>query len=97
MSSSAVRSAVKVSGLRKSFGNKVILDGLDLDVAERTLFALLGPNGAGKTTAVQIVSTLLSADAGDVVVAGHDLRLERFDLVEATRQIAATYSGGMQP
>ena len=65
--------AVVVRGLRKSFGAKVVLDGIDLDVAEGTVFALLGPNGAGKTTAVQILSTLIHADAGEVRVAGHDL------------------------
>jgi ABC-2 type transport system ATP-binding protein len=59
--------------LRKSFGDQVVLDGIDLEVAEGTVFALLGPNGAGKTTAVQILSTLIGADAGEVSVAGHDL------------------------
>jgi ABC-2 type transport system ATP-binding protein len=51
--------ALKVSGLRKSFGDKVVLDGLDLDIAEGTVFSLLGPSGAGKTTTVQILATLL--------------------------------------
>ncbi len=50
-----------------------MLDGIDLNVAEGTIFALLGPNGAGKTTTVQILSTLIGADGGDVCVAGHDL------------------------
>ena len=59
------RSAVRATGLRKAFGDKVVLDGIDLDIAEGTIFALLGPNGAGKTTTVQILSTLLPADAGD--------------------------------
>ena len=68
------RSAVKAAGLRKAFGDKVVLDGIDLDIAEGTVFALLGPNGAGKTTTVQILSTLLPADAGDISVAGFDLR-----------------------
>ena len=72
----ARRSAVTAAGLRKSFGDKVVLDGIDLDIAEGTVFALLGPNGAGKTTTVQILSTLLPADAGDVRVAGYDLRRE---------------------
>jgi ABC-2 type transport system ATP-binding protein len=140
------RSAVKAVGLRKAFGDKVVLDGIDLDIAEGTVFALLGPNGAGKTTTVQILSTLLPADAGDLSVAGFDLRceadaarrvvgvtgqfaavdglltgeenlilmadlrhlgrsegrrlaaelLERFDLVEAARKPAASYSGGMR-
>jgi ABC-2 type transport system permease protein len=49
-----------------------VLDGVDLDVAEGTVFALLGPNGAGKTTIVHILSTLIRADAGTLRVAGHD-------------------------
>ena len=140
------RSAVKAAGLRKAFGDKVVLDGIDLDIAEGTVFSLLGPNGAGKTTTVQILSTLLPADAGELSVAGFDLQreadaarhvigvtgqfaavdglltgeenlilmadlrhlgrregrrlaaelLERFDLVEAARKPAASYSGGMR-
>lgn len=65
-------SAISVRGLRKSFGDHLVLDGIDLEVTEGTVFALLGPNGAGKTTTIQILSTLISADAGDVSVAGHD-------------------------
>ncbi len=65
--------AFRVRGLRKSFGEKVVLDGIDLDVAAGTIFALLGPNGAGKTTTVQILSTLIAADAGEIEVAGHDV------------------------
>ena len=49
-----------------------MLDGIDLDVAEGMIFALLGPNGAGKTTIVQILSTLIGADAGEIRVAGND-------------------------
>ncbi len=64
---------IQVSGLRKSFGEQLVLGGVDLDVAEGTVFALLGPNGAGKTTIVRILSTLSPADAGDVSVAGHDV------------------------
>jgi ABC-2 type transport system ATP-binding protein len=138
--------ALEVAGLRKSFGDNVALDGIDLQVAAGTVFALLGPNGAGKTTTVHILSTLIEADAGQVHVAGHDpsrepdavrgvigvtgqfsavdtlltgeenlslmvhLRhleraegerriaelLDRFDLVDAARKPAATYSGGMR-
>jgi ABC-2 type transport system ATP-binding protein len=137
--------AVSVNGLRKAYGKKVALDGVDLSIGEGEVFALLGPNGAGKTTAVRILSTLIPPDAGTASVMGHDLRreagavraligvtgqfsavdnlltgeenlhlmgrllhlppserraraaqlLERFDLVEAARQIPATYSGGM--
>ena len=77
--STATRSAVAVRGLRKSFGQQVVLDGIDLDVAEGTVFALLGPNGSGKTTTVRILSTLLAADGGSALVAGHDpLVSERF-------------------
>jgi ABC-2 type transport system ATP-binding protein len=146
MTSPAARSAIAVAGLRKSFGDKVVLEGIDLRVAEGTIFALLGPNGAGKTTMVQILSTLIGADAGELRVAGHDLArdpdavrsaigvtgqfsavdqlltgeenlrlmadlrhldraegrrraaelLDRFDLAEAGRKPAGTYSGGMR-
>jgi ABC-2 type transport system ATP-binding protein len=138
--------AIDVTGLRKSYGDKLVLDGIDLTVAEGTVFSLLGPNGAGKTTAVQILSTLITADAGEIRVAGHDLSrepdairaaigvtgqfsavdnlltgeenlilmadlhrlgrrrarqrtaelLEQFDLVEAAKKPAVTYSGGMR-
>jgi ABC-2 type transport system ATP-binding protein len=64
--------AITVTGLRKSFGDTLVLDGIDLDVPQGTVFALLGPNGAGKTTTVHVLSTLIRADAGEVRVAGHD-------------------------
>jgi ABC-2 type transport system ATP-binding protein len=146
MTGLTARSAIEVAGLRKSFGDKVVLDGIDLRVAEGTVFALLGPNGAGKTTMVQILSTLIGAHAGELRVAGHDLArepdavrsaigvtgqfsavdqlltgeenlllmadlrhldraegrrraaelLDRFDLADAARKPAGTYSGGMR-
>jgi len=65
--------AIAATGLRKAFGDHVVLDGIDLTVPEGTVFALLGPNGAGKTTIVHILSTLIGADAGAVRIAGHDL------------------------
>jgi ABC-2 type transport system ATP-binding protein len=65
--------AIQATGLRKSYGSQVVLDGIDLEVAEGTVFALLGPNGAGKTTMVRILSTLILADGGDVRIAGHDV------------------------
>ncbi|MEU7583043.1 ATP-binding cassette domain-containing protein [Streptomyces sp. NPDC041068] len=65
--------AISAAGLKKSYGEKVVLDGIDLNVAEGTIFSLLGPNGAGKTTAVQILSTLIPADAGTARISGHDL------------------------
>jgi ABC-2 type transport system ATP-binding protein len=138
--------AIVATGVRKSFGETLVLDDVDVTVAEGTIFALLGPNGAGKTTIVRILTTLLGADAGELRVAGHDLRanpdgvraaigvtgqfsalddlltgeenlqlmadlnrlgraggrrrvaelLDRFDLIDAARRPASTYSGGMR-
>ncbi|WP_329206453.1 ATP-binding cassette domain-containing protein [Streptomyces sp. NBC_00683] len=140
--------AVSVVGLRKSYGDKLVLDGIDLRIPTGSVFALLGPNGAGKTTAVKILSTLITPDpaSGEIRVGGHDLAadpqavraaigvtgqfsavdglitgeenmllmadlhhlskqegrrvaaelLERFDLVEAAKKPASTYSGGMK-
>ncbi|MFI6879818.1 ATP-binding cassette domain-containing protein [Streptomyces sp. NPDC050400] len=65
--------AITAKGLRKSFGDKTVLDGIDLAVPTGTVFSLLGPNGAGKTTAVKILSTLITADGGHLSVGGHDL------------------------
>ncbi|MER7888555.1 ATP-binding cassette domain-containing protein [Micromonospora sp. NPDC094482] len=76
MTTTAPRPAIAATGLRKTYGDHVVLDGIDLHVAEGTIFALLGPNGAGKTTAVQILSTLIRADGGDIRVVGHDLTRE---------------------
>ena len=137
--------AIAVTGLRKSYGEQAVLDGIDLDIAPGTIFSLLGPNGAGKTTTVQILTTLIRADAGDLWVADHSVTgdpdavraviavtgqfsavdklftgeenlilmgdlhhlprresrrraaelLERFDLVDAAKKYAASYSGGM--
>lgn len=67
--------AIAVTGLRKAYGDKTVLDGIDLRIPAGTVFALLGPNGAGKTTAVKILSTLISPGpgSGPITVAGHDL------------------------
>jgi ABC-2 type transport system ATP-binding protein len=83
--------AVSVSGLRKSFGGTTVLDGIDLAIQEGTIFALLGPNGAGKTTTVQILSTLIPADGGQVRVAGHDVRTEP-DLVRAAIGVTGQFA-----
>lgn len=72
--------AITVTGLRKSFGDNTVLDGIDFEVPRGTVYALLGPNGAGKTTTVRILATLDRADAGEIRVA--DRRVEE-------------YSGGM--
>ncbi|OZB89155.1 MAG: export ABC transporter ATP-binding protein [Microbacterium sp. 14-71-5] len=65
--------AIEIRGLRKSFGTTTVLDGVDLHVQQGHIVALLGSNGAGKTTTVNICSTLLKPDAGEVRVAGHDV------------------------
>src|SRR5579862_1155534 len=66
-------SAIAASGLRKAYQDTVVLDGIDLEVETGTIFSLLGPNGAGKTTTVNVLTTLIKADAGTVRVAGHDV------------------------
>ena len=83
--------AITANGLRKSFGDHVVLDGIDLDVAEGTVFALLGPNGAGKTVTVQILSTLIGADSGEARIAGHDLAREP-DAVRAAIGVTGQFS-----
>ncbi|WP_415948408.1 ATP-binding cassette domain-containing protein [Streptomyces sp. KLOTTS4A1] len=65
--------AITARGLRKSYGEKVVLDGIDLTIPEGSVFALLGPNGAGKTTTVEILSTLVEADSGEARIAGYDM------------------------
>src|SRR2546429_6450482 len=91
MTTPTARPVLKATGLRKSFGGKTVLDGIDLDIAEGTTFSLLGPNGAGKTTTVQILSTLLSADAGEIHIAGYDLAREP-DAVRAAIGLTGQFS-----
>ena len=83
--------AIRARGLRRSYGTHLVLDGIDLDVAEGTVFALLGPNGAGKTTAINILSTLIAADGGEIHVAGHDIRREP-DAVRAAIGVTGQFS-----
>jgi len=73
MTATGAHPAIRAIGLRKSYGEQVVLDGIDLEINEGTVFALLGPNGAGKTTTVHILSTLIAADGGDAQVAGCDV------------------------
>jgi ABC-2 type transport system ATP-binding protein len=91
MTTTRSQPAITAAGLRKSFGDKLVLDGVDLQVPEGTIFALLGPNGAGKTTTVQILSTLIGADAGQVQVAGHDLAREP-DAIRAAIGVTGQFS-----
>ena len=68
--------AIRATGLRKSYGDNLVLDGIDLEVATGSVFAMLGPNGAGKTTTVHMLTTMLTPDSGEVEVGGHDLRTD---------------------
>ncbi len=65
--------AIEVKGLRKSFGDNVVLDGVDFSVGQGSVFSLLGPNGAGKTTVINILTTLMRADSGTATVNGFDV------------------------
>ncbi len=88
-----MNAAIEVSGIRKSFGDHVVLDGIDLSVPGGSVFALLGPNGAGKTTLVRILATLSAADAGEARVAGHDVVREPMavrSVIGVTGQFSAT-------
>jgi len=91
MTATGAAPAIRVRGLRRSYGKHLVLDGIDLDVATGTVFALLGPNGAGKTTTVNILSTLIAPDDGEVQVAGHDVRREP-DAVRAAIGVTGQFS-----
>ncbi|GAB3632485.1 daunorubicin resistance protein DrrA family ABC transporter ATP-binding protein [Microbacterium shaanxiense] len=81
------RPAIEVRGLEKRFGKQLVLDSLDITVAPGEVFALLGPNGAGKTTIINILTTLVHADAGTVTVSGFDVATEA---VQVQRRISLT-------
>ena len=66
--------AIEVRGLRKSFGKTIVLDGVDLDVAEGSVFALLGPNGAGKTTTLRMLLGLVEPTEGSATICGRRYR-----------------------
>ena len=91
MTISPTRPAVSTRGLRKSFGDHVVLDEVDLTVVAGTILALLGPNGAGKTTIVRILSTLIRADAGECRVGGHDVAADP-DAVRALIGVTGQFS-----
>lgn len=66
--------AISVKGLKKSFKDKEVLKGVDFEVQRGEIFALLGSNGAGKTTTVNILSTLMKQDSGEVSICGFDVQ-----------------------
>lgn len=65
--------SIEIKGLRKSFGDKEVLKGIDLTVKKGQIVAILGPNGAGKTTTINILSTLMKPSAGEISVNGYDV------------------------
>lgn len=84
-------SVIEIKNLKKSYGEVVVLDGIDLQVAKGTMLALLGPNGAGKTTTVRILSTLLKPDAGVATVNGFDV-VRQADEVRHTIGLTGQYA-----
>ncbi|HEY2315602.1 MAG TPA: ATP-binding cassette domain-containing protein [Streptosporangiaceae bacterium] len=91
MTINPARPAISAHAVRKSFGEHIVLDGVDLAAPEGTIFSLLGPNGAGKTTMVRILSTLIAADAGDIQVGGHDVAADP-DAVRALIGVTGQFS-----
>ena len=83
--------AIETTGLRKSYDDKLVLDGVDLTVPEGSVFALLGPNGAGKTTTVHILSTLIPADGGEARVGDHEVAADP-DSVRALIGVTGQFS-----
>ncbi|MEV8129386.1 ATP-binding cassette domain-containing protein [Streptomyces sp. NPDC085944] len=84
--------AIRVQGLKKSYGKLEVLRGVDFDLVPGSIFALLGSNGAGKTTTVRILATLLKADAGAASVNGFDVATQAANVRESislTGQFAA--------
>ena len=64
---------IQIKGIEKAYKNVKVLKGVNLEVAQGGIFALLGSNGSGKTTTIRIMTTLLKADAGHVVINGFDI------------------------
>ena len=83
--------AITAVDVRKSFGQNVVLDGVDMTVDRGSVFALLGPNGAGKTTMVRILATLLAPDHGEIRVAGYDVMREA-DAVRAAIGVTGQFA-----
>src|SRR5580658_8729153 len=65
--------AIAVTGLRKSFGPKEAVAGIDLEIAAGSLAGLVGPNGAGKTTSLSMMTGLLRPDGGRILINGLDM------------------------
>lgn len=79
--------AIETTGLNKSFGKTVAVDGIDLSIARGGVHAVLGPNGAGKTTTIRMLSTLMRPDSGTARVLGRDILT---DATEVRRRVSLT-------
>ena len=86
--------AIDVRGLRKSFRGTEVLAGIDLAVERGSIFALLGPNGAGKTTLINILSTLVKADAGIAMIDGVNVAADPDGVRASHRPHRAVRCGG---
>jgi len=91
VSAARAPAVLAVSGLRKTYGSIVAVDGVAFDVAPGEIVGLLGPNGAGKTTTINMVLGVLAPDAGAVRVEGRDLATHRSEVLEHIN-FAAVYS-----
>src|SRR5262245_62261642 len=85
---------IRVRELRKRYGDTsrgdpIAVDGLSFDVQPGEVYGLLGPNGAGKTTTLRILSTLVEADSGEVIVAGVDRRKDPLGVRERIAWVPA--------
>lgn len=83
-------SAISVRGLRKSYGDREAVKGIDFEVPERSFFAFLGPNGAGKSTTISIICSLMEQDSGEVLLFGNDSSLP-----EVRRDIGVVFQDSM--
>lgn len=72
--------ALRIQSLRKSFGNRVVLDNLELEINKGQIFGLIGPNGAGKTTTINCIAGLLNFDSGKIEIFGRDLITDRIEV-----------------
>lgn len=86
---------IRFDGVRKAFGSKVVLDGLDLEVKRGETMVIMGPSGTGKSVTLRHVVGLLHADAGRVLVEGHDMAsISRADLIELRRNMGYLFQEG---
>ena len=86
---------IRLAGVRKRFGKQVVLDGVDLEVAEGETVALLGPSGTGKSVLLKHLIGLIRPDAGRVEVDGQDVaHLNRKDLAQLRTRIGYVFQNG---